>query len=126
MGAVLEYLTSEVLELAGNAAADNRKQRIVPRHIQLAVKKDDELKELLKDVTISQGGVVMNILPQLLPKATTARAPLPQATRATAQVDEEHVDEGTEEEAENEDEESNEGESDEEEDTDDSSNRATS
>merc|ERR1712156_759024 len=67
VAAVLEYLCAELLELAGNAAKDNKKQRIIPRHIMLAVKNDDELSSLLKDVTISQAGVLPNIHANLLP-----------------------------------------------------------
>ncbi|KAH9363020.1 histone H2A-like [Haemaphysalis longicornis] len=72
LAAVLEYLTAEVLELAGNAARDNNKGRITPRHLQLAVRNDDELSRLLHGVTISQGGVLPNIAPQLLPKKSSS------------------------------------------------------
>ena len=70
--AVIEYLCAEVLELAGDACRDNKKLRITPRHIQLAVRKDEELNALLGGVTISEGGVLPKIQAQLLPKKTKA------------------------------------------------------
>lgn len=70
LSAVLEYLCAEILELAGNASRDNKKQRIGPRHILLAVKNDEELNRLLAGVTISEGGVIPNIHAILLPKKT--------------------------------------------------------
>ena len=83
LAAVLEYLAAEILELAGNAARDNKKTRIIPRHIQLAVRNDEELNKLLGGVTIAAGGVLPNIHAVLLPKKSeAAEAKEPKAKKA--------------------------------------------
>jgi len=74
LAAVLEYLAAEILELAGNAARDNKKSRIIPRHLQLAIRNDDELSRLLGGVTISQGGVLPFIQSELLPAKSGKKA----------------------------------------------------
>ncbi|XP_037487806.1 histone H2A-like [Triticum dicoccoides] len=85
LAAVLEYLPAELLELAGNAAKDNKKSRIVPRHLLLAVRNDQELGRLLAGVTIAHGGVIPNINPVLLPKKATEKSPKePKSPKKTA------------------------------------------
>ena len=67
MAAVLEYLTAEIMELAGNAARDHGKVRITDRHIALAIQNDEELYEMSENMVFA-GGVVPNIHTELLPK----------------------------------------------------------
>ncbi|XP_072033010.1 histone H2A-like [Amphiura filiformis] len=73
LAAVMEYLVAEILELAGNAARDNKKSRIGPRHLQLAIRNDEELNKLLSGVTIAEGGVLPNIQTVLLPKKSSSK-----------------------------------------------------
>ena len=53
MAGVLEYIAAEILELAGNAARDNKRSRITPRHITLAIRNDAELNKLIPDAIAS-------------------------------------------------------------------------
>ena len=62
MVGVMEYLAAKILEIAGNAVRDNKKSCIIPRHLQLAIKNDEELNKLLaRLVTIAEGAVLPNI-----------------------------------------------------------------
>ena len=63
----MENITAEIFELAGNAARDNKSKRIIPRHIQLEVRNDEEINKLFAKQTIASGGAIQNIHNALLP-----------------------------------------------------------
>lgn len=71
LAAVLEYVMAEILDLSGNAARDNKRKRISPRCIKLAIGNDKELSKLCRG-DIMQGGVLPNIHKSLLNKKQLA------------------------------------------------------
>ena len=68
MTAVMEYICSEVLELAGNITQEANKKRIVPRHIMLAIANDEELTKIINKPIFHESGVAPNIEAKLLQK----------------------------------------------------------
>jgi histone H2A len=62
LAAVLEYTVAEILELSAKAVLQrNKSKRITPRALTLAIRHDADLGTLLKDVTLSRGGVVPKV-----------------------------------------------------------------
>jgi histone H2A len=66
MAAVLEYITAELIELAGNTCVADKRRTITPKHINLGIKSDEELAKLMSTACISQGGQAANINEALL------------------------------------------------------------
>lgn len=59
--AVMEHLAAEALKLALNATYDKKETCIIPRHLQLAIKNDEELNKLLFGVTIGQKFIIIDV-----------------------------------------------------------------
>ena len=69
MAGVLQYLMSEILELSGEVCLAKGKQRLAPRHMQLAIRGDEELNKMFAMTQISSGGSINNIQSVLFPKS---------------------------------------------------------
>ena len=65
--AVLEYITTEILELAGKAAEEQNILKIKPHHLQLTFSNDTELNKLMAITTVTTStNVVSNLQAFLL------------------------------------------------------------
>ncbi|XP_003744888.1 histone H2A-beta, sperm [Galendromus occidentalis] len=72
--AVLEYLVTEVLDMAADMARKNKRLRITPRHIMLVIRGDEELNSILENVVFANSGVRPSIHPMLLPVSSRKKA----------------------------------------------------
>eukprot|EP01059_Diplonema_ambulator_P013125 TRINITY_DN2364_c0_g3_i1.p1 TRINITY_DN2364_c0_g3~~TRINITY_DN2364_c0_g3_i1.p1 ORF type:complete len:158 (+),score=60.52 TRINITY_DN2364_c0_g3_i1:24-476(+) len=76
--AVMEYCTRELLQLSAKTAHKNKKQHnIKPRHVCLAVREDEDLSQLLSQVTIAGGGVMGGVHNAMLKKKKEPSADKP-------------------------------------------------
>lgn len=68
LASTMEYLVTEIVEMSKEESLIDKKGRITPRHIQMAIWKDSDFNELLSKVTIPEAGVLPRIHKQLLSK----------------------------------------------------------
>ena len=68
IAAVLEYITSEVVEVAGDLTMNDTKVTMTPKHINLGMRSDYELSKLASSMIVSHGGTLSNINEALFPK----------------------------------------------------------
>eukprot|EP00009_Paramoeba_aestuarina_P003554 CAMPEP_0201508778 /NCGR_PEP_ID=MMETSP0161_2-20130828/2029_1 /ASSEMBLY_ACC=CAM_ASM_000251 /TAXON_ID=180227 /ORGANISM="Neoparamoeba aestuarina, Strain SoJaBio B1-5/56/2" /LENGTH=201 /DNA_ID=CAMNT_0047903537 /DNA_START=117 /DNA_END=722 /DNA_ORIENTATION=- len=67
LAAVLECLTAKLIVLSADSAAEQKRTRIIPRHINLCIRNDDDFAIYLCDTVVAAGGVVPFIHSLLLP-----------------------------------------------------------
>ena len=53
MAGVLQYITEELCELAGDLCESRKKKIITPEHLNLAIRSDNELAKLMYMATIA-------------------------------------------------------------------------
>ena len=75
MASVLEYITAELCELAGNVCEEQGKKQIMPRHINFGIMHDEELAKLFATTQISQGGQKVHIEEALMPQKGKGKQP---------------------------------------------------
>ncbi|XP_050798795.1 histone H2A-like [Gopherus flavomarginatus] len=74
LAAVIEYLTAELLALAGNATQDDPRRCIMPRHLWLAIRRNKDFQKLLLGGdAVFQEGILPNSQAMLL-KAKSSKS----------------------------------------------------
>ena len=57
MAAVLEYITAETIALAGEECHNQKNKQIRPKHINLAMRSDAELGQMMASATLTESNV---------------------------------------------------------------------
>ena len=61
LAGVLEYLAADILELAGSTCISQKKKTIAPKHINLGVRNDQELSQVMCEIIIAAGGKLVHV-----------------------------------------------------------------